>query len=479
MKILFTTHAKPQFLPPTIIDAQEVVAGPYYNHVKRGPLQFKYFNTPRGLFDFQECFGKLPAEQQPELVMVHIDATLACLPRNIPDHCRKVLMVGGATHILEKPLQNIIAYAREEKFETIFVWNRQNAHWFKELGFPNVFWMPALTFAIPQATIPENKANQICFFGQLGKYHPRRTRILEALQQAGIQIVGGQLPRKDSLQLVTKSTLSLNATLNGEFNLRVFETSAHNTLLVSDKISHFTGMELFFPDSEALVTYVTPDEAAEKIQYLLNNPQETTQLAIKGKAIHDRHFSFDARRQAFFDLLEYKGDYPHLKLVDEPRCSLPQVTQETDGIFLKRVQTYELVQELHRNQESVRILHLPGSPLLFVSDLADLARVKQLKAEIKDTYDSQWTPALNELQITNCSQTDPENIDYSTNDLTISSTEDLGSPNLQQALDAQKLPRILVWNMSTENHADYARRFLELGYERPDSSVIGLFARKS
>lgn len=149
MNVLFTTHAKPQFLPSTIIDAQEVVAGPYYNHVKRGVQQFKYFNTPRGLFDFQECFGKLPTKQQPELVMVHIDATLACLPRNIPDHCRKVLMVGGATHILERPLQNIIAYAREEKFETIFVWNRQNAHWFKELGFPNVFWMPALTFAIP------------------------------------------------------------------------------------------------------------------------------------------------------------------------------------------------------------------------------------------------------------------------------------------------------------------------------------------
>src|SRR5690606_23695000 len=154
----------------------------------------------------------------------------------------------GAPLIIKNPCQYMVTCELMLGFETVVVRNRYDYHFFRQFGIPNVFWMPGLIFQIPKVQAARERRNQLCFFGQLGDYHPRRNRIIKELQRHKIPIVGGKLPRTQSLELAARSLVSLNISLNGELNLRVFESTAMGALLLTDRLTPHTGLDLLYQD---------------------------------------------------------------------------------------------------------------------------------------------------------------------------------------------------------------------------------------
>jgi len=474
MNILFFTHAEPKFLPPVFLEPQECICGPFYNNWRTGG-RWKYLSTPGGVFEAKEVIDKLGSTQSPDLILVHADASRGCLPQNLPKQVRKVLLVGGATHILQNPLQSLISYALQEGFETVVVWNRHNAHFFKQFGIPNVFWMPGLIFAIPEVPIPREKRNQMCFFGQLGPYHPRRNRIIKELQQKKIPIVGGKLPRMDSLELAARSLVSLNISLNGELNLRVFESTAMGALLLTDKLSPHTGLELFFEDGESMMTYDSTQDLIHKILEISKDASQAKAIAARGKRVTDEFFSFSARHRDFFNLLS-GGQAPEaFRLIDEPRCQLPPVEPDYKDSLILRLQLYEMLQELHRTLDQVSVNLTEGVHPLILSDAGDLFRLHQSLYIDPVEFVENWQAAMQELMVTNLETKAPHTLEVARGDVLITSIPDLEKETVQRSIQNKNHKYLVISDWFIDPDKRYEDALRSLNYECRKESVFGLF----
>ena len=472
MNILIFTHASPQFLPPVIIDAEETVCGPNYTNL-RVANRWKYVNTPAGVFDYQTVSARL-AQQTPELILVHADATLGCLPVNLPPSVPKALLIGD-THHLQSPIGNFLNYAAQVPFDSIVLWNRQHAHFFTEFGFSNVFWIPGLTFSIPDVAVDGDRVNQLCFFGQIGPYHPRRFRIIQELQSLKIPIIGGRLTRRDSLDLAAKSTLSLNITLNSEFNLRIFESTRYGSLVLTDKLAPQSGLEVFYPDGEALVTYRNTKDLCEKIFHYSKDTASARAIAEKGQAVTKEYFSFEARRKALFALLNNDVTYDVFRLAGEPRCMLPACSPDQQDALLLRVKLYEYLQETHRVEEDVAVVLSAGINPLVAVDLADLVRLSQQLAIDSVEFEENWKPAMDELGVQNLKPVPPHKLVSTGSDMLVTTVADLNKTELPEAIRSKKHRRVFISDLYFNQNKQIDRAMVEFGYQSQHKILYGLF----
>lgn len=473
MNVFFFTHAEPKFLPPVIIDTTETVCGPRYTNLRTNG-RYRFMHTPAGPFDVQQILSKVHSAYLPNLLLVHADSTAGCLPKNLPPNCIKVLLIGD-THHLASPIQKMIQYAGSEAFDAVILWNRQHAHFFTELGFRNVFWMPGLTFAVPTTRQFEEKTNDLCFFGQLGKHHPRRTRIIKSLIDEKIEVTGGTLPRRDSLELVAKSRASLNVSLNGELNLRVFESTQNGALLFSDELSEFAGLQHFFRDNESMVTFADADQLKAKLKSYASRREEAGNIAAKGREITNRHFSYSARRDTFFNLLNGGATSDVFRLKDEPRCRIQASSSENKNATLRRVQIYELAQEMHRTRETPSVILTGGATPFIAADLADLVRMKQTIGIDAEAFEGKTSPLMRQLGVERLARIDPEELATQSGDLIITSEKELISP---ASFLGKAHPEICIWDYNPDNQAAHAR-MLDSDYELVTDSIPGHFRLKN
>jgi hypothetical protein len=477
MNILFFTHAEPKFLPPVIIDDGECTCGPNYRNWRDGG-HWRSLHTPRGAFDAAPILAKLLPNQKPGLILVHADATCGCLPQNLPSKARKVLLVGD-THHLGKPLQSLLAYATSGSFEAIILWNRQHAHFFKQFGHPHVYWMPGLTFAIPPVNTFEERRKQICFFGQMGSYHPRRTRMIKELQQRKVPLVGGTMPRRDALELAARSLVSLNISLNGEFNLRVFESTATGAMLLTDELAPHTGLNYFYQDGESMLTFRDTASLIEQVQRISKDPKLAQSIAARGRAITEQFFSFEARRDAFFALLNGDDAPDAFRLLDEPRCQLPPVEPPYRDSLIFRVQLYEFLQELHRTSESISISLTAGVHPLLLSDASDLIRLHQSLFIEPDEFASSWAPAMRELQVHNLSTHTPATLTEVKADILLTTIEELRDERMQRYLQTNQNQHLVITDWFTDPDQAIEQLLRNAGFISHKEKVFGLFQKTS
>lgn len=474
MNLLFFTHAEPKFLPNVLLDREECICSPFYTNWRKGDL-WKYINTPQGAFDASPILKKLPESQSPDIILVHADASGDCIPHNLPSTKRRVLLVGGATHFLKNPLQSILSYALKEDFDEIFVWNRHNAHFFRQFGFQNVYWMPGLIFAIPSMAPAKERRNQMCFFGQLGAYHPRRNRIIKELQQRKIPLVGGKIPRQDSLELASRSLVSLNITLNGEWNLRVFESTAMGALLLTDRVSDKTGLQHFYKDGESMMFYDDIEDLIKKIVEISKNPDVAKTIAAKGKKTTDEFFSFEARHKAFFALLNGDEAPEPFRLEDEPRCQLPAVEEDFKDSLILRVQFYEFLQELHRTEETLMVNLTEGVHPLLLSDASDLVRLKQQLFIDPSEFSANWQSAMDELKVSNLQNMEPHTLQASRGQVLVTSLADLQKETVQQIIQQKRHVYLVISDWFTDPDERYEEVLNNMGYNCLKEKVFGLF----
>ncbi len=88
----------------------------------------------------------------------------------------------------------------------------------------------------------------------------------------------------DMFQTLAQAKICINQHIKaaGEYaaNMRMFETTGVGTILLTDNKKNIS--DLFIPDQE-IVVYNNFNEAAEKIQYLLDNPDKARQIALAGQ----------------------------------------------------------------------------------------------------------------------------------------------------------------------------------------------------
>lgn len=329
--------------------------------------------TPTGSYDAADFFSKNKITQQPEIVLVKADATGRNLPSNLKAFkCPRVLLVGD-THHMGAPIQKLVAYAKQEEFDRIiFDHTRHHARWFFEAGLKNVHWIPALDFTFFPRTPSLNPTRQFSFVGQAGKFHPYRCRVLESLKKSALPLELLRGTPAEAAEIYADSVVTLNVSLNGDLNLRVFEALAAGGFLLTDKLTPSSGLELLFKPGVDIEVWSSVGELIEKARHYLEHPVEADRIRRSGQQKLLEFHHPDIKIREFFELV-FEGKENPLYSLDEEAAKARTGVQGTD--LVPGVEAYEFLQEMHRTTPPLVVWAAEESLDAAKAFFADLPRV--------------------------------------------------------------------------------------------------------
>ncbi|WP_109076521.1 MULTISPECIES: glycosyltransferase [unclassified Azospirillum] len=373
-RTLFCCLATPDYYRRPLFSEREVFCGPDCPTVETGD-GFASLGTPAGEFDLPSVVARLPAHQRPELIVVKADATRRNLPRGL-DRLpgTKVLLVGD-THHFASPLRTLLAYGAMESFDTVVLdHTRQHAHAFLEAGFDRVYWIPAVDYALRRRDIPAAPERPLTFVGQVGAFHPWRRHVLERLVAAGLPLTAMRAAPETAADIYAASQVTLNVSLNGDLNLRVFEALGAGGFLLTDALSQEAGLERCFTPGRHLATYRSPDELVELARHYLDHPDQAMAIRRAGQAHLLEFHSPQVKRAQFFAAVFDDRVDPALEVRSERRGLAALPAQGT--AFRRRLAAYEALQRLQLTSSrlTVHAAGQDGKDDGFAADLRLMAR---------------------------------------------------------------------------------------------------------
>jgi hypothetical protein len=379
MRTLLLTGSPARYMAPPQLGDEQIVAGPDWTDAQTPEGKWLSLRTPVGEYDLSAILARIPLDQQPDAVVSLVDASWRNQPRNLASFRGPKALLVADTHHLTSPLIGMFKYAATEPYDRIvFLYDRHHLAFFQSAGFRNLYWFPGLTFPHDDATVRAARARKrekrIAFVGQAGKFHPQRSRLLAALNARDLPVDQRPLPQRAALDFYGSSLIGFNASLNGDLNLRVFETMAAGAALLTDRLAPASGLLELFDHGRELLTYSSAEELAERAAHALAHPKETAAIGAAGAAWFDTHFNAARRRAAFQELL-FNGT-PVAEFAGPARPD-PRVYFSGDTTqLLQTMMVYEGVQELHRTEEKVRVVLTPGVPEDIAEACATLPRVE-------------------------------------------------------------------------------------------------------
>jgi len=330
---------------------------------------------PLGEFDISDFIRATPGLAKPELLIVKIDASLRCCPRNIFKlKCPKVLIVGD-THHMGMPLERVIRYALSEPFTHIIMdHTRHHAHFLMEAGLKNVHWIPAVDFSFLPRELRAQPSNPLTFVGQVGRHHPFRRHALDAVRNAGLPLEILRGSNAKAADIYADSQITLNVSLNGDLNLRVFESLGAGGFLLTDRLAPASGLSKIFEDGKHLVTWGSVDELIEKVRYYLAHPDEAAVIRRAGQAELIAHHAPAVKMREVFDLVHSGKVNPRYDLAEERAgLNVRFCREDIDVCVRERFAAYQVIQEAHRTSLGVTVWCKNPAAL---ASLADLPRLR-------------------------------------------------------------------------------------------------------
>lgn len=105
---------------------------------------------------------------------------------------------------------------------------------------------------------------------------------------------------EDAAKKFSQSKIVLNISIKDDINMRVFESMATGSMLLTNWIPT---LEELFKDGVHLVTYKTLDEAVEKAKYYLEHEEEREKIAKNGmKEVLEKH-KYEDRIKKIFNIV--------------------------------------------------------------------------------------------------------------------------------------------------------------------------------
>lgn len=209
------------------------------------------------------------------LLIVQYDMFRQFVPVNLSCFkCPKVLIVGDTHHGSEHPILWPIEYALQEKFDAVILeFTPRHVPLFRAAGL-NAHWIPCFSLSPFERPVSE-RFRGVSFVGNVG-CHPKRRKMLEYVHRTvgELQVHGG-VSRQHAADIYSQSDISLNCSLNGDFNLRNLEVAAAGGYLLTDRVEGFS--EAFDGLDTSQYTYGSLDELGDTINGF--NPEVGKDLA--------------------------------------------------------------------------------------------------------------------------------------------------------------------------------------------------------
>lgn len=131
----------------------------------------------------------------------------------------------------------------------------------------------------------------------IGVMYEQRIAALEAIKRVpGIMVGAGTGAVYEQYRDVYQNTrISLCVSIRSDVAIRIFETAAMGCLVLTDPLPDLEPLQ-----ARGLVTYESPEDAAEKVRYYLAHPDEAKALVEQSTAWAKPH-TWDARARTIVD----------------------------------------------------------------------------------------------------------------------------------------------------------------------------------
>lgn len=371
-RVLFCCRATPDYYRSPLFSRREVFAGPDCTDLVEDGGRVRSLKTPAGEYDIVALIARLPVEQRPDLIVVKADATRGNCPCNLGRFLGPKVLLVGDTHHFTDPIRVLLRYAATEPFDLVVMdHTRHHGHFFQAAGFERTVWIPALDYALRRRAIPEVFAHELTFVGQMGAFHPYRRHVLGTVLRAGLPLKGMRAAPEETADIYAASAVTLNCSLNGDLNLRVFEALGAGGFLITDALTPESGLDRLFESGRHLATYRTAGELVETIRHYLSHPDEARAIRTAGQAHLLATQNPWIKLRQLYDAL-YNGRIDPAIALDDPRGSVLL----SRGTMDRRAEAYGAVQLLHLRARSLTVLTDPSDTLGLATTAPDLPRVR-------------------------------------------------------------------------------------------------------
>jgi hypothetical protein len=310
----------------------------------------------RGPFDIEAALVKLPRDFRPDLLM--LSSTYAKGPNPpVPMNASKlgipVVLKLTDSHHQRHPLETLINFARQ--VDADYTWTSYDRHHLGLLqlaGLRNLFWFPPAYVIRPETLASLRyggpREPKAIFRGTVGASHIFRTGLFNAATSQGLKV---DIDRKSfvvSLQDAIDSTITINASLNGDLNRRFFETLAVGGFLLTDALAPESGIADLFAPGEHFDAYASEQEFVDKCKYYLAHPDRAARIADQARA----RFRSELDPQEIVDKF-----YRHVTRGTPIHPAFHGVkAAATESIYSvpQRIFIYEIFQELQRRNAYLR-----------------------------------------------------------------------------------------------------------------------------
>lgn len=371
-RILLSWNVSAQIAPPIRLSENQVTVGPL-NPGGQADAAFDAA-TPRGRYDLKEVLDRAGINGDFDWIVVKTDATCGNMPENLSAFRCPVILMPGATHIMEAPLRKMISYALEiDALAVVANCTRQHLHWFRAAGIPNCAWLPALFVQRHHQPLRAVREQRVVFAGQQGKLHWYRGQLLKSMDVVGVPVLRTMADHAGCAELYASNSVSFNASLNADLNYRVFEVISAGGCLLTDRLAPAAGLSDLFEEGRELAAYGGTEDVGEVARDLLDSPAKALAIARQGQARYLAEYTPEHQIAALRGWLDGGGMPAAFTAEADDRD--PGVARSFDDLR-ERLEVYEMVQELHRENLRLRVLVGDDVDDVVLRDLADLPRLE-------------------------------------------------------------------------------------------------------
>jgi len=366
-------HCSPNPYTPPVLSKNQItgiIADFYESYVKSAATDT--IPVPRSEFDIRTLFDSRHIIK-PKHLFICIDSTIPYLPKNLKNSAEKVFLILGDSHHLKNPITRLRIYIKSEFVDgIIFTNNIRHAHWFRDITQATFYFEPALTAKIfgAKQLLNRSRSQDIVLYGQIGNFHPRRSRLAPQLIHSNIiKYITGD----DSLIIneLHNNIACLNITLNSDLNNRIFEIAQTGALLIIDQIANTNGCGTILKPGVNCLTFANYSELEE---ILKDKSHLSSMQKILGLNLYNDYNSHWSLNNIIRRLNTPQNDnFTSLNTYEDTRYTNINLSTTLD--IQKRLIIYEHLLELHRIFESISLfIESPYKNIIHL-DLTDLPRI--------------------------------------------------------------------------------------------------------
>lgn len=272
---------------------------------------------------WKEIESAFPPGYVPD-VYVWVDSGPKEAPRGLEE-----LRTPKIAYLIDSHIAPDIRLEMARHFDCTFLAQKAQVEQFRRAGVRHVYWLPLACSPVLHDTAQNERSLSVAYVGSFSSEEDtRRPSLLgEVAKRFPNHFIGKAWPA-EMARIYGRAKIVVNACVNRDVNMRVFEAMASGALLITDEAE---GLEDLFQDGRHLVIYRRDEDLFERIAYYLEHEEERAAIARAGQGRVFAEHTYTHRIRTMLETTRKicgpltPGDMPRFDTGDYYACSRPEL----------------------------------------------------------------------------------------------------------------------------------------------------------